>query len=164
MPGFHSRRSNRNRHLIVLSLLASTLAFGQQAAPAVPDEIAYIALYHVIYDAPKPHWDRETCIQWLQENGIEPLTAQYLIGTASAYMKKHAEIETQLAAFNQTTGKSLAPAVQQQRQEMEARRYAELRRLNEEMISKLEPSARQRIGQLLLAVKANIKMKTGGAQ
>lgn len=130
----------------------------------VPDEIAHIALYHVIYDAPKPHWDRDTCIQWLNERGIDAKTAQALIATASKYMSKHAAIESELVEFNRQTKNSLASEVQAKRLMIEQRRHRELRMLNEELNAAIGPEGRIRLSRLLLDVKSNIKINSGGSK
>nr|MCU0229734.1 hypothetical protein [Bryobacterales bacterium] len=84
---------------IVLPLNTQT----KPSSSTIPDDIAYVALFHVVYDAPKPHWDRETCIEWLRERLLTWHQALMVIEAANRYMQIHKEVEQDLEHFHRQT-------------------------------------------------------------
>jgi hypothetical protein len=148
--------------LLLLSITSN--GNGQSVQSQVPDNIAFLALYHVFHDAPPPHWDRETCIGWLRERGVEYRAAERIIQAATQYMQKHAQIEAELRQLNQLSANSLDSKTQQQLQALETRRSQEMAAVNDRLRADLGP---ERSGQLSLVVedvKKNIRMKTEAAK
>ena len=131
----------------------------QQTEAQIPDSIAYTAIYYVVHDAPKPHWDRETCLTWLKERGLSDMQAHYVFFAANRYMKKHAAIEEELRIVNTETGNSLAPQVQHRRSEIETRRSLELTASIKQLQQDFGSGGAAKLAGLILNVKQDINMK-----
>jgi hypothetical protein len=136
----------------------------QQFPTEVPDSIAFTALYHVVYDAPPPHWNRETCQTWLTERGLDSLQAQKVMFAANRYMKKHAAIESELQTLNSETRNSLNSGTQVRRNQIESRRSAELAESVQLLRQEFGPDGVPKLDELIQKVKNGITMKRSGAK
>lgn len=137
------------------------LAPSQSAqTPPVPDELAYTVIFHVIRSAPPPHWDHETCQQWLMDRGVERKYAQRLIRVADRYFQVHQQVEAELAAFNGRTRNSLAPEAQSERNRIEQKRAGAMREAIQSLRLEMDTlRAQQSVSDLLTEVKRSIKIK-----
>lgn len=155
----YDRRFYSTVSAIALLSFSCLLGSAQQVGSPVPDSIAYTALYHVVHDAPPPHWDRETCQSWLAERGLTGFHAQAVMFAANRYMQKHAEIESELRTLNSQTRNSLASEAQARRSEIETRRSAELLANVKELKQSLGSDGAAKLDNLIQDVKSGINMK-----
>jgi hypothetical protein len=150
-----------NQHVCkaTLFLFCCLTGSAQQTGKAIPDSIAYTALYHVVYDAPAPHWDRETCLSWLAERGLSGLQAQAVIFAANRYMAKHVQFEVELRTLNNETRNSLGSPAQARRNDVENRRSAEITASIKQLDQDVGPEGAAKVLALIQNVKSGINMK-----
>jgi hypothetical protein len=126
----------------------------------IPDELAYTALFHVIRTAPPPHWDWETCREWLVNKGVDAVSAQRLIGIAGRYFPIHDQVEGELLAFNERVRNSLSESAQAERSRLEARRAAALRDAMKAVKEAMDsPAAGKQLAVLIQDIKNHMKVQ-----
>jgi hypothetical protein len=111
---------NRLFALSALTLALASAAFPQESlvpASAIPDDIAYTAMFYVVRTAPAPHWDRETCTRWLEARGFLGDEINVIIEHATRFYAELQVAETKLDKVNKENAGNLhAPNVEAQRQ------------------------------------------------
>ena len=158
------RRFFPNVSAVTLLSLFCLPGLAQQVGTSIPDSIAYTALYHVVHDAPPPHWEHETCLSWLAERGLTGLHAQAVMFAANRYMQKHAEFESELRLLNIEVRNSLTSEAQARRSAIENRRGAELSASIKQLQRELGAEGAAKLADLIQKVKAGIYMKASAAK
>lgn len=155
----------RNQFLLV-SFLAATLAFPAYAqqklvpASAIPDEIAYTALFYVVRTAPAPHWDRQTCLGWLEKRGFVGDEATLIIDTATAFYARQQQSELDLARINrENAGRLLSASVEAQRKAVRVRISGYVTAAVSDIERLLPSNSRANLQKVASEIKQNIKMK-----
>jgi hypothetical protein len=128
---------------------------------AIPDELAYSAVFHVIRTAPTPHWDYETRQTWLIARGFDRLSAQKLIRIADNYFKVHEEVEAALSELNERTAKSLKPEAADERARIEAKRLVAMRDAMRSIQTELvSTDTLAKVAALIEGVKESMKVRS----
>lgn len=154
-----SLRNISRATLIAALLFQITPLLHPQNSTMVPDPIAYTALFHVVYEAPPPHWDKDTSLGWLRSRGASTKQAELIIFAATRYMRKHAEVESDLDRLNRETSKSIAPPVQARRTAIELRRRRELSLIADQLQKDLGSDGVLQLRAILDNVKRDVRMK-----
>jgi hypothetical protein len=147
---------------VTLALAFVSPLFSQQnlVPPAlISDDVAFTALFFVARDAPPPHWDRATVINWLGQRGIVDDDAVLVIKIASKFYEKHVDIETRLGKLNKESQNSLSKETVAKRKAIESEAASAIAASRSELMNSSPLLARQKIAPTIAEIKQNIKMK-----
>lgn len=147
--------------LVPAGLLSQT----QSLVPSdrIPDEVAYTALFMVVREGPKGHWDWETRNKWLTERGFDEREATEIALAATRFSKASAQLEIELAEVNRRhSGNLLSADAKRERDQVRNRISAALLAERTKLDRDLGPAGRAKLTAFVASMKKDIKMNATG--
>lgn len=143
-----------------MGLISQTQAL--VTADRIPDDVAYTALFMVVREGPKGHWDWDTRNKWLTERGFDSREATEIALAGTRFSKTLAQMEIELAEINRRYGSSsLSAEAKRERDAAKGRISTALSVERVKLNTDLGAAGRARLTALISSMKKDIKMNAG---